>query len=108
MNAMQYEIYEGNMERLKTKLTRIANKCKKYGCDFHYAEVGETFKPVKDDKGILHDTRFVIVEVEGTAKINDWEFAATIDHTEAGNIITGYGIEIPERYYTAPCTWFEG
>lgn len=33
---MTYKIFEGNLERLEKKLTRIANKCKKYGCDFRY------------------------------------------------------------------------
>ena len=31
---MVYTIFEGNMERLEKKLTRIFNKCKAYGCDF--------------------------------------------------------------------------
>lgn len=30
---MEYAIYEGNMERLEKKLTRIFNKCKAYQTD---------------------------------------------------------------------------
>lgn len=98
---MTYKIFEGNLERLEKKLTRIANKCKKYGCDFRYEQVGEVFEDVKDDKGETHTARFVLIEAEGTAKVNDWQFVATVEHTEKGNIIEGYaGIEVPERYYT--------
>lgn len=96
---MKYEIYEGNMERLQKKLNRIFNKCKKYGNEFSFEEVGEVFKKQKDDNGKEHMLRYVVVDVEGTAKVNDWEFAAKIEHTEKGNVVTGYGIEIPNRFY---------
>ncbi len=98
---MQYVIYEGNMERLEKKLNRIYNKCKAYGCEFHYAQVGETFKPVKDDKGnVLFMARYILVEAEGTAVVNNWEFVASVEHTEKGNIFSGIlGIEVPQRYY---------
>lgn len=45
---MTYKIFEGNLERLEKKLTKISNKCTKYGCDFHYQQVGEVFEEVKD------------------------------------------------------------
>ena len=99
VKAMEYAIYEGNMERLEKKLTRIFNKCKAYGCDFHYQQTGEVFKELKDENGKTYNARFVLVEAEGTAVINDWEFIAEVDHTEKGNIITGVGVEVPERYY---------
>ena len=51
---MTYKIFEGNLERLEKKLIRIANKCKKYGCDFHYEQVGEIFEDVKDDEDKIH------------------------------------------------------
>ena len=79
---MEYAIYEGNMERLEKKLTRIFNKCKAYGCDFHYQQTGEVFKELKDENGKTYNARFVLVEAEGTAVINDWEFIAEVDHTE--------------------------
>ena len=92
-----YMIYEGNMERLEKKLNRIANKCKKYGCDFHYAEVGETFKDVEGQV-----KRFVLVEADGVAVINGWQFVARIEHAGEVNIITGHTeIEVPETYRTA-------
>lgn len=59
------------------------------------------FKELKDENGKTYNARFVLVEAEGTAVINDWEFIAEVDHTEKGNIITGVGVEVPERYYTS-------
>lgn len=91
---MKYAIYEGNLDRLEKKLKRIFNKCKAYGCDFHYEQTGEEFRELKDEKGNKYTARFVLVEAEGTAVINDWEFVAELEHTEKGNIITGVaGIE---------------
>lgn len=98
---MRYEIFEGNMERLEKKLLRIYNKCQKYGCSFHYEEAGEIFKTLKDERGKEYTARFVVVEAEGTAVVNDWEFIASVEHTEKGNIFTGkQEMEVPERYYT--------
>lgn len=56
-----YEIFEGNMDRLEKKLTRVANKCKKYGCDFHYEKVGEIFHKMKDDESgdYMHNLKTV-------------------------------------------------
>lgn len=99
---MQYAIFEGNLERLEKKLNHISNKCQKYGCTFHYEQVGELFKDLKDEQGNEYTARFVLVEAEGTAVINDWEFIAKVDHTEKGNIITGVcGVEVPNQYYTS-------
>ena len=98
----QYSIYEGNMERLEKKLNRIYSKCKKYGCEFSYRQVGEEFKELKDEKGNKYTARFVIVEAEGKAVINGWKFIASVEHTEKGNIINRIGeIEVPERYYSS-------
>lgn len=100
---MQYAIYEGNMDRLEKKLAYIYNKCKTYGCDFHYEVVGETFKEVKDSSGHKVMARFLLVEAEGKAVVNGWEFAAAVEHTDKGNIFSGIlGIEIPQKYYTSP------
>jgi hypothetical protein len=100
---LQFAIHESNLDRLQKKVNRIRNKCVKYGCDFHYAEVGEEFRTWKDEYGLEHTERFVLVEAEGTAKVNGWRFIATVDHTEAGNIIRKMtdDVEVPEKYYTA-------
>ena len=98
-----YAIFEGNMERLVKKLTHIANKCTKFGCEFKFEEVGEEFREVKDEGGRVQTLRFVIVNAEGVAKLNDWRFVASIEHTANGNIINraAFDIEVPERFYTS-------
>lgn len=96
---MQYKIYEENLERLEKKLTRIENKCKKYGAGFHYEVVGEEFREVGTSEGNVI-LRFVIVDVEGFAKINGWEFVATVDHHPEGNVIRNIiDIDIPDKYW---------
>lgn len=98
---MRYAIYEGNMERLEKKMARIQNKCRKYGCDFRYEEVGEEFRELTDDNGCTYTARFVIIEAEGVAVVNGWRFIAKVEHTEKGNLINrACDIEVPERYYT--------
>lgn len=101
---MLYEIFEGNMERLQKRLARIENKCKAYGCEFSYKEIGETFKEIKDEEtGKVSTARFIQVDVSGTAQVNNWEFIATIQHSKPFNIIRSFRpeVEIPEEYYTA-------
>lgn len=112
---MQYSIHEDNMEKLTLKLSRIEKKCNKYNCTFNYAIVGEEYKNIQHEKEVIGAygiksaiktfitvERFVIVEVEGIAKVNDWKFTATLEHTENGNIIRQYDTEseIPEYYRT--------
>lgn len=58
---MTYSIYEGNFERLEKKLTAIKNKCSKYGCEFHYAQVGEEFRTITTEEGEKVTARFVIM-----------------------------------------------
>ena len=101
---MTYEIFEGNMERLSKKLTTISNKCAKYGCEFHFEELGEVFRNVKDeDSGEVYTARFITVDVSGKAQIENWEFIATIEHADPMNIIRSFrpDVEIPEHFYTA-------
>lgn len=99
----RFAILEANMERLEKKLIAIKNKCKKFGCSFSYNKVGEEFRTLKNEKGIEYQARFILVEAEGKAVINDWMFIASVEHTEKGNIINsiGCGVEVPERYYTS-------
>ena len=100
---MTYEIFEGNMERLQKKLTTIQNKCSKYGCEFHFEELGETFHRIKDEAtGEVYTARFITVDVSGKAQIENWEFIATIEHADPMNIIRSFrpDVEIPEHFYT--------
>lgn len=100
---MQYDIHEDNLPRLMKKLVTIQNKCAKYGCEFKFETVGETFKEVTNDDGSKSMTRYITVDTEGTAKMNDWEFIATIQHMTPVNVVRAFNTEheVPSRYYTA-------
>lgn len=100
----QFRINENFMDELKKKLARIERKCKKYDCAFTFEETGEEFETVKDEDGKEITTRFVLVNVDGKAIINDWEFCASIDKTENGNIIDkaiSCEVEVPRKYWTS-------
>ena len=88
---------------MRYEMKRIENKCRKYGCEFRFEIVGETFRTLRDeDSGEKYTARFVVVEAEGKAIVNDWQFVAAVEHTPKGNLFSGVsGIEIPERYYTS-------
>ena len=104
----RYMIWEGFMEDLTKKVKTIENKCKKFGCDFHFAIVGEEIKDIYDyttinpitNTPVLRKCKFIEIEVDGTAIVNNWEFVATVEHTEKGNIFSKAltDVEIPERY----------
>ena len=99
---MQFKILEENMARLEKKLATIQKKCEKFGCDFHYEKLGESYETRKNEEGQQITVKVIEVEVEGTAILNDWQFVATIVKTENGNLIKGDGSwEVPERYYTS-------
>jgi hypothetical protein len=111
--ADTFDVYEGYMDDLRKKVTSIRKKAEKYGCDFIYEEVGETMKEVYtgEDNPITGEPinvmcKFIKVYAKGTARINDWEFVASVEHTSAGNIFSKAmtDLQIPARYRTAPCT----
>ena len=98
-----YYIHEDNLERLEKQITAIRNKCKKNDLDFHY-EVGEpVFREYTRDDNSVVVSKFYPVQVQGSIKHADWEFAATIDHSpKSNNIVRAYiaDITIPDKYYT--------
>lgn len=96
-----YTIWEGNMEKLRAKCETIRKKCSKHGCTFVYREVGEEFEEYEEN-GVKFSRRFILVEVEGTAIVNGWQFLATIQHLPGGKVITKADayIEIPNRFYS--------
>lgn len=105
---MRYSIPEMNMESLEKKLIRVKNKCAKYGCDFHYERIGEHFEEKTfyecdfdgESRKWKEVIRYIDIDVEGTAAVNGWKFAASLDFTEKGNIISkAVDVEIPDRYY---------
>ena len=100
---MTYFIHEGNMERLIKKLITIESKCRKYGCEFKFEVMGEELREDKDGLGHVSYTKYIEVEAEGTARINNWEFIATIEHSKPMNIIRNFrqDVEVPQKYFTA-------
>jgi hypothetical protein len=95
-----YNTYEENMDRLRKKITRIKNKCEKYGCKFLYNEIGEEFKEIEDKNGLKSIKKFITIEAEGVAIVNGWKFVGVIEHTDEGNIVRSINsIEIPKKYY---------
>ena len=111
---MTYSIPEVNMESLEKKLTRIKNKCAKYGTEFRFERIGEHFEEKTFwNESDFDDTHFVCertywteivkyidIEVEGNASVNGWQYAASLEYTEKGNIIAGIAdVQIPQWYY---------
>ena len=107
---MEFDIFEGNMERLREKMKKMEKKCAKHGNPFHYEEKGETFKMVdvlvpgtnETEKRVL---RYIVVDVSGSPIINNWKFIASCTHTAYGNIFgkACWDVEIPKRYYHSDC-----
>jgi len=105
---MRYEIPVENIEKLRKKATQIQKKAVKYGVQVKYEELEEIVKEVVveteyGEPAFTEYRRFVVVEVEGEAKAEGWEFVGTIEHTEQGNIMRSVSDEhkIPERYKNA-------
>lgn len=98
---MKYRIYEDFYKDVEKKINRIGKKCSRYGNDFVFNVVGTDIEEIEDKeshKKYLY--RFIIVDVEGTAKINNYECVAVLNIHNNGNIIRRINteIEIPERF----------
>ena len=115
----KYTIPVENIEALRAKAEQIAKKAKRYGVTIHYAEVGEEVREEEAKTGCFTGSyylpregeqtarkeyhKYIIVEVEGVARANGWEFAGVIEHTEGGNICRTFeGVELPEHFSTCP------
>jgi hypothetical protein len=125
----EYLVNVDNLPKLEKKLATIEKKCRTYGCDFTYKQVGEVFRewlwdtragckeledPKKNYDNVMFGDnprfvrmgkfeKYVVLEVEGTAIVSGWEFVATLEHTPDGNIVRTYNndFNIPERYLTS-------
>lgn len=98
----RYAIFEGNFERITKRMHHIQKKAEKFGCAFKFETIGEEYREILDENNKKQTLRFILVDAEGIAKINGWQFVAEIEHTEGGNIIRkSCDIEIPKTYYTA-------
>lgn len=100
---MLYNIYEEFFGDVEKKLKRIGKKCAKHGNPFTFNVVGTEIKEVTDrETKEKRHCKFVIVDVEGTAKINDYECVAVLENHNHGNVIRRINteIDIPERFLT--------
>lgn len=100
---MRYYIYEDYFINVEKKLKRIGKKCEKHGNPFTFNVIGTEIKEVVDrETQEKRHYKFVVIEVEGTAKINDYECVAVLENHEHGNVIRRINteIEIPERFLT--------
>ena len=98
---MMYAIYEDFYSDVEKKLNRIAKKCIKHGNDFVFEVKGEEIRErYNKEMGMTEYHKFILVEVDGTAKIDDWECIAVLEIHDVGNIIRRINteIEIPERF----------
>lgn len=98
---MQYKICEYFISDVEKKLNRIKKKCDKYGkIPFKYEILGSEIQEVEDEFGNNFPYKFFIVEVEGTARIDDYECVAVLETYSEGNVIRKINtdIEIPERF----------
>lgn len=108
---MQYAIHENFYKDVEKKINRIVKKCEKYGNPFVFNVIGtemhEDSRANHNDKhnrynGVFH--KFVIIEVEGEAKVGNWEFIATLNIRSNGNVIRRYNneVELPDYFKTSP------
>lgn len=98
---MIYAIYEGIFSEVERKLNRIIRKCEKHGNPFTFEVKGEEIREnINEETGAKEYYKFILVEVEGTAKIDDWEAVAVLEIHNGGNIIRriNTAIDIPERF----------
>lgn len=98
---MQYKIYEEFYNDVEKKLNRIGKKCAKHGNPFTFNVIGEEIKEVIDEYTKRKTYyKFIVIEVEGTAKIDNYECVAILENHMHGNVIRRINneIEIPERF----------
>lgn len=98
-----YMIWEGFIEKIEKKMRTIENKCRKYGIEFHYELTGnEEYRDIKDSDGEFHKMRYVEVFADGKAQMNGWEWLASVERTEKGNLIhSATDVSIPNKYYNS-------
>lgn len=98
---MVYAIYEEFLPDVEKKLNRIANKCKKHGNDFIFEIKGEEIREeYNKELDRVEYFKFILIDVEGTAKIDNWECIAVLEVHDVGNVIRRINteIDVPERF----------
>lgn len=97
---MKYKIYEEFFEKVEKKLNRIEKKCARYGNPFTFEIVGEEIEEVENEEGHKNYYKFIVVDVEGTARISDYECVAVLEIHNCGNVVRRINneIDIPVRF----------
>lgn len=98
---MQYSIYKEFYPEVEKKINRIAKKAAKYGNPFTFKIVDEVVKKVVDTEiGYTNYYPFVIIELDGEARVGEYECVAVLEMHESGNLIRRINdvIDIPERF----------
>lgn len=90
---MKYVIPYANLTSFTTKMASIETKCAELGLDFSCV-YGDIFMQNIDenDEG-KGQVKCIEVDVEGTAKVEGYEFLASIEHHSNGNIINSLSSE---------------
>jgi len=111
-----YSVPEGNLDELRVRIEKLNKRARKLNlAGIAVTEVGEEFvtkvEEVQDAFGrntgqtIELKFRFVKVTVVGeTPRENGWDFAATVQHDEGGNILAvspKFSLSLPVQYRTA-------
>ena len=104
-------IHENFFPEVEKKINRVIRKCKKYGNDFTFEIIGEEMRrdsrsKIGDPSNKYNDVfhKFIIVKVDGEAKVGNWEFIATLNVRNNGNVIRRFNtnVAIPEYFKTSP------
>lgn len=109
---MIYSIPVNKVEKLKKIINRYRNK----GANITFNLLGKSIKDgilrIQDPKMHTFDEKKIKiecqdVEVDGSYKINDWQFVGIVEFKSSGNIIrladSSFEGEVPDRYkHTAP------
>lgn len=106
-----FYIHENYFPSVEKKIMRTIKKCEKYGNDFTFEILGEEMhedsRANHNDEnnrynGVFH--KFIVIKVEGEAKVDNWEFVATLNIKNSGNVIRRCNteIDIPDYYKTSP------
>lgn len=100
---MVYAIHEHFFPDVEKKLKRVARKCEKYGNGFTFEVKGEEIQERTCENGMKEYNKFILIDVEGTAKIDDWECIAVLEINSAGNIVRKINteIDIPKRFWNS-------
>lgn len=99
-----YKIPECNIEEFRKKAKTVEKKCKVYGNEFSYHEIGEIYEN-RMVNGNVVPIKLIEVEIAGIAKMNGWRLVAKVEEVpgQSRHSVSVYDdINLPETYYVEP------